>query len=239
MPDKRPMSVQVRDRLVELFEARGLLPGDRLPSEAEIAELCDVGRSTAREALKLLEQDGLVVVERGRGRFLSSLSTLNVERPITRFESITTMLEALGHEFRSVVLSVAEAEPTTTERDALELVEGETVIRLERLRFAGDDPLIYSVDAVPSECIPGPPKHVDWTGSLTSLLAAQGHLPVSSAARLKAVELPDDVLEKYSLAGVGPWLLISETAITKSGRHVLYAQDYHRGDTFSFNVLRR
>jgi GntR family transcriptional regulator len=233
------MSVQVRDRLVELFQSRRLRPGDRLPSEAEIAELCDVGRSTAREALKLLEQDGLVVVERGRGRFLSSLSTLEVERPITRFESVTTMLEALGYETRSVVLAVEEGEPTTPEREALGLSEGDLVIRLERLRSAGDDPLIYSVDTVPRECIQGPIKHVNWTGSLNSLLAAQGHAPVSSAARLQAVDLPEDVQERYSLAGVGPWLLISETAITTSGRHILYAQDYHRGDVFAFNVLRR
>jgi GntR family transcriptional regulator len=233
------MSVQVRDQLVDLFQSRGLLPGDRLPSEAEIAELCDVGRSTAREALKLLEQEGLVVVERGRGRFLSSLSTLKVERPITRFESVTTMLGALGLESRSVVLSVEEADPTSTEQEALGLKDGEQVIRLERLRFTGDDPLIYSVDTVPRECVPGPVKHVNWTGSLNSLLAAQGYPLVSSVARLQAVELPDDVRERYSLAGLGPWLLISETAITTSGRHVLYAEDYHRGDAFAFNVLRR
>jgi GntR family transcriptional regulator len=80
---------------------------------------------------------------------------------------------------------------------------------------------------------------VNWTGSLNSLLAAQGYPLVSSVARLQAVELPDDVRERYSLAGLGPWLLISETAITTSGRHVLYAEDYHRGDAFAFNVLRR
>ncbi|MGW2103586.1 GntR family transcriptional regulator [Streptomyces olivaceoviridis] len=111
MPAKRPMSAQVRDRLVELFRSRGLVPGDQLPSEAEIAELCGVGRSTAREALKLLEQEGMVVAERGRGRFMSPLGALKVERPITRFESISSMLEALGYQAHTVVLSVAEQAP--------------------------------------------------------------------------------------------------------------------------------
>ncbi|MGW5499002.1 GntR family transcriptional regulator, partial [Streptomyces olivaceoviridis] len=111
MPAKRPMSAQVRDRLVELFRSRGLVPGDQLPSEAEIAELCGVGRSTAREALKLLEQEGMVVAERGRGRFMSPLGALKVERPITRFESISSMLEALGYQAHTVVLSVSEQAP--------------------------------------------------------------------------------------------------------------------------------
>ena len=239
MPDKRPLPSIVRDQLIELFRAQGLKPGDRLPSEAEISQLCDVGRSSAREALKLLEQEGLVQVERGRGRFLSSLGSLTVDRPITRFESITQMLASLGRSSRTMVLSVVEGEPTAAEAEALGLGDGERVVRVERLRSDGDEPLIYSVDTIPSSCIPGPARHVDWTGSLTGVLSAQGHLPVSSAARLQAVDLPERVRTQYHLEGYGPWLLITETAITVTGRRVLHAEDYHRGDTFTFNVLRR
>ena len=54
------MSVQVRDALIEYFRDHGTKPGDRILSEPEIVELFRVGRSTAREALKLLEHDGLV-----------------------------------------------------------------------------------------------------------------------------------------------------------------------------------
>lgn len=233
------MSAQVRDQLVELFESRSLAPGDRVPSEAEIAELCGVGRSTAREALKLLEQDGLVIVERGRGRFLSSLSALHIERPITRFESVTDLLHALGYKAQTLVLAVTEDEPDDEERSALGLTAGQTVIRLERLRSREDEPLIYSVEAFPRDCIPGPFKHINWTGSLTDLLAAHGHLMVSSAARLQAVDLPPEVAERYRLAGFGPWLLITETVVTTAGRPVLRSRDYHRGSLFAFNVLRR
>jgi GntR family transcriptional regulator len=239
MPGRRTLPAQVRDQLVELFQSKGLRPGDRLPSEAEVADLCQVGRSTAREALKLLEQEGLIQVERGRGRYLSSLGTLKVERPITRFESVTDMLKDLGYEVRSVVLSVAEDQPTTEESAALGLAADAEVVRLERLRFDGDDPLIYSVETFPRQCINGPVKHIDWTGSLSTLLAVHGYPLVSSSARIRAVELPDDVRQRYSLEGMGPWLLITETVITASGQRVLYSEVYHRGDAFAFNVLRR
>ncbi|NYD23223.1 GntR family transcriptional regulator [Kineococcus aurantiacus] len=239
MPDKRPLPSIVRDQLMDLLRAQGFKPGDRLPSEAEISRLWDVGRSSVREALKLLEQEGLVQAERGRGRFLSSLGSLSVDRPITRFESATQMLASLGRSSRTMVLSVTETDPSPEAVEALGLAEGERVVRLERLRSDGDDPLIYSVDTIPAFCIPGPVRHVDWTGSLTELLAIQGHLPVSSAARLQAVELPEQVRTQYHLDGFGPWLLITETAITTTGRRVLLAEDYHRGDAFTFNVLRR
>jgi GntR family transcriptional regulator len=234
------MSAQVRDQLIALFEARHMAPGDRVPSEAEIAELCTVGRSTAREALKLLEQDGIVLVERGRGRFLSSLAALHIDRPVTRFESTTDMLEALGyHGAQALVLSAAEDKPDDAEREALGLADDDSVIRLERLRSRGDEPLVYSVETLPRNCIPGPVKHVNWAGSLTDLLAAQGYLMASSAARIQAQDLPQEAQDTYHLAGLGPWLLITETVVTTAGRPVLRSQDYHRGSLFAFNVLRR
>lgn len=214
-------------------------PGDKVPSEAEIAEFCGVGRSTAREALKLLEQDGIVLVERGRGRFLSSLGALHIERPITRFESATSLLQALGYQAKTMVLAVAEDTPDAAEREALNLGDGDTVIRLERLRSRGDEPLIYSVETLPRDCLLGPVKHVNWADSLTNLLAANGHLMVSSAARIQARDLPQDVQDRYGLGGYGPWLLITETVVTATGRAVLRSQDYHLGTLFAFNVLRR
>ncbi|NJC70727.1 GntR family transcriptional regulator [Planosporangium thailandense] len=229
----------MRDHLIEDFTRRGLTPGDRLPTEAEIAEQFGVGRSTAREALKLLEQEGLVVAEQGRGRFLSTLSVLKVERPITRFESVTAMLAALGYHARTLVLSVEEGPPTPEERQALRLRGRAQVVRLERLRSDGENPLVYTVEAVPREVLPGPLRHVDWTGSLTDLLGAHGHLPVSSTARLQAVDLPEVAATRYHLDSLGPWLLVTETAVTASGRPVLHASDYHRGDAFAFHVVRR
>jgi GntR family transcriptional regulator len=239
MPDSQPMSARVRDQLVALFEARQMRPGDKVPSEAEIAEFCGVGRSTAREALKLLEQDGIVMVERGRGRFLSSLGALHIERPITRFESATSLLKALGYDAKTMVLSVTEDNPDAAEREALNLGDGDAVIRLERLRSRGDEPLIYSVETLPRDCLPGPVKHVNWADSLTNLLAANGHLMVSSAARIQARDLPQEVQDRYGLGGYGPWLLITETVVTTTGRPVLRSQDYHLGTLFAFNVLRR
>jgi GntR family transcriptional regulator len=233
-------SAQVRDQLIALFEARQTAPGDRVPSEAEIAELCNVGRSTAREALKLLEQDGLVLVERGRGRFLSSLFAVHIERPVTRFESTTSMLEALGYgDAKTLVLSATEDEPDAAERDALGLADTDSVIRLERLRSSGDEPLVYTVETLPRACIPGPVKHVNWAGSLTDLMAAQGHMLASSAARIQAQDLPEEAQDTYNLAGLGPWLLITETVVTTAGRPVLRSRGYHRGSLFAFNFQRR
>src|SRR3712207_184298 len=83
------LPVQVRDRLLEAIRERGLQPGDQIPTEAEVSVLFGVSRSTVREALRLLERDGVIRTEHGRGRFLAPGGALRVERPIDRFESVT------------------------------------------------------------------------------------------------------------------------------------------------------
>ncbi|WP_202969380.1 GntR family transcriptional regulator [Leifsonia sp. ALI-44-B] len=233
------MSVQVRDALIEYFREHGVKPGDRILSEPEIVELFKVGRSTAREAVKLLEHDGLVEVRPGLGRYLSSLFAATVDRPITRFESVSQMLAGMGYSSRTLTLSVEESAPTDVEATALGLTAEDAVVRVTRLRSDHDEPLMYSIDTIVRSHLPGPIKHVDWNGSLSALMRDQGKEMTFSTARIQAVNLPDEAADRFSLTGHDPWLLITETAFSTTGEAVLYAQDYHRGDMFSFNVLRR
>lgn len=46
-------------------------PGDRLPSERELAEMFGVGRTSVREALRALEAEGLIVTRQGQGTFIA------------------------------------------------------------------------------------------------------------------------------------------------------------------------
>jgi GntR family transcriptional regulator len=233
------LPAQVRDRLLRVIAERGLGPGDQIPTEAEVSSLFGVSRSTVREALRLLERDGVIRTEHGRGRFLAAAGSLRVERPIDRFESVTEMLTGLGHRVTTSVLAVDEDGATQAEAEALGLRAGEPVVRLARLRYGDDRPLLYTVDTVPRDCLPGPVGHRDWSGSLTEALAMHGHAVDSSVARIRAVDLPPSVAERHALDGLGPWLLVEETCVSRTGRSVLFAQDYHRGGDIAFHVVRR
>ncbi|MBA4495280.1 FadR/GntR family transcriptional regulator [Paenactinomyces guangxiensis] len=57
-------------RINQLIEADGLGPGDRLPSERELSERLQAGRSSIREVLRSLELLGLIRTRRGEGTFL-------------------------------------------------------------------------------------------------------------------------------------------------------------------------
>ncbi|MGW0807168.1 GntR family transcriptional regulator [Nonomuraea sp. NPDC002799] len=56
--------------LREQIERGELAPGSAVPSESVLRRAHEVSRSTVRQALAVLEQEGLIVAEHGRGRFV-------------------------------------------------------------------------------------------------------------------------------------------------------------------------
>ena len=67
---------QVVDQIRGLILSGDLRPGERLPSEQELEKQLNVSRSSVREALRVLEFEGLVEVRRGSGTYISEYSGL-------------------------------------------------------------------------------------------------------------------------------------------------------------------
>jgi GntR family transcriptional repressor for pyruvate dehydrogenase complex len=106
----KPRAQAVADALRELVQDRHLVPGDRLPSEAELVEMLGVGRSSVREGVQVLESLGLVDVEQGKGMFLASGMGGGLGRVITwayanddRLRLFSDLIEA------RLVIEVAQA----------------------------------------------------------------------------------------------------------------------------------
>jgi GntR family transcriptional regulator len=236
---RRAGARQLYDEIVRLIAQSDLKPGDQIPTEAEFKERLGGARPTIREALKLLEQEGVIRAEHGRGRFLTPAGSIRIDRPITAFESITDMANHFGYTLTNKVLSVSEEHPTPKVAATLNLAAGETVIRLERLRLSGREPVIYCLDHVRRDAIADRVFDVDWSGSLLDTLGRYGSRPSMSHARVHATMLPEDVAARHDLRDFGPALVIEETAHKNSGPPVIYALDYHRGDRFAFSFLRK
>lgn len=237
--DSRTLAVQLRDRVADLIKDEGLQPGDKLPTEAQLTQRFKISRPALREALKLLEQDDVIYVEHGRGRFVSALSAVQVDRPITVFESVTDMAQHYGYRPVNKVLSISEEAPDTRVAECLKLASTDRVIRIERIRLHGDEPILYCIDYVPRSVIPGRLYDIEWSGSLMKILEEHANRPRMSAASVSAVMLPDDVVERHGLRDFGPALLITETCFNVAGIPVNYAVDYHRGSHFSFSLTRK
>lgn len=71
MAQRQRLSQQVKEELLhQIYEAHQFAPGDRLPNELALAEALGVSRTTLREAIRLLVEDGVLEIRRGLGTFV-------------------------------------------------------------------------------------------------------------------------------------------------------------------------
>jgi len=102
-----------------------LQPGDRLPSERELAVQLDVSRASVREALSALEMMGLLEIRSGEGTFIKKINLDSVVTPLTWVLSMEkdTVLELL--EVRKMIegQAVALAATRAKSEDLRELEE--------------------------------------------------------------------------------------------------------------------
>lgn len=111
------------------------------------------------------------------------------------------------------------------------------MFRLERLRLHDGEPLIYSVDVLPAEHARDP-EDTDWRGSLFTA-PASGLQPVTAVATICAAHLPPTAATMCGTDLALPWLLMVQVNLLADGSPIIYSHDYHRGDRFSFDLLRR
>lgn len=67
----QPLYVQIYEELISAIRSQKLRPGERIPSEKELAERYSVSRITSKRAIEMLADQGLVTRMRGKGSFVT------------------------------------------------------------------------------------------------------------------------------------------------------------------------
>ena len=65
------LAEQTAQQLVEMIRKNEYKPGEKIPTEMELAEQLNVSRSTVREAVKQLAARNVLVIQRGRGTYVA------------------------------------------------------------------------------------------------------------------------------------------------------------------------
>ena len=68
--EKQTLGEIAAQKLLGMIQDKGYTAGDKLPTEAELVERLGVGRNTVREALRLLNEAGVIETHKGKGSFV-------------------------------------------------------------------------------------------------------------------------------------------------------------------------
>ncbi len=117
IPRTKSVPERVLDEITRLVMDGVLKPGDRLPSESELAESFGVGRSSLREAMRALQLLGMVEVVQGKGTFLRGTHVLPLAINWTRLAS-TDLISQIMEARQIIEVAIAQfAAERATEED--------------------------------------------------------------------------------------------------------------------------
>jgi GntR family transcriptional regulator len=133
-----PLYAQLADVLRELINGEELGPGSRLPSEPELVARYGVSRATSAKALDVLEREGLVQREQGRGTFVRDTV---LERPLPELTGFTEHVTKAGYEPGQRLLSVERARAEEVGSLASPFEADLEVVVVRRVRLVDGEPV--------------------------------------------------------------------------------------------------
>jgi len=188
-----PLYYQLKDLIMEKIELEKYKPGDKLPTEEELCEKYNLSRTTVRNALKDLENKGLIRRERSLGTFVS-LSKIS-QGPKT-LKSFTEDMIDRGYTPYSKELERKVIKSYGIVSKKLQIEDGERVIYIKRLRFANNKPMGIQEAFLPYSRFPTLLSEVEEVQSLYSLLKEKYNIVIKSAKETYRAVLLNEVEAK-------------------------------------------
>ncbi|SDC22551.1 transcriptional regulator, GntR family [Pelagirhabdus alkalitolerans] len=232
-----PRYLFVIEQVKEKINNGELEPGERLPSEMEFAKQFRVSRNTLREALRILEEENVIIRRHGIGTFVNKKPVFS--GGLEELFSITDMIRREGKEPATEWLYTGFTDAHSEDIQELDLEPGqEQVYLVKRLRKADQEPLVYCIDKIPSDLL-----DQDYQLQHESMLESLQHdagITISYAkADIKTIGYHKEISSILKSERDTPILILKQTHFDLNDRPVLYSLNYFRSDQVSFNVLRR
>jgi GntR family transcriptional regulator len=229
-----PLYIKIHDDIRKWIDAGRWKVGERLPSERELSEIFGVSRMTLRQAVTQLVDEGILERRVGSGTYVASERVREKMRGTTSFSEI---IKAQGKKPTSKVLSYVKVTANETERERLNLQEGEPIIRMERIRYADDVPIAFEVASIPYDIIKDFKKR-DITSHFFDTLKNAGMDIGRSEQVISARVASKDIAKALNLKSGAAILSLTQTSYFSDETPFEYVLSSYAGDRFEYFLER-
>ncbi|MEJ7842973.1 MAG: GntR family transcriptional regulator [Rubrobacter sp.] len=227
-----PLYHQAAQALEAAIEDGRLPRGSKLGGEVELATRMGISRPTMRAAMKELVDKGLLIRRRGIG-------TMVAPRPVRRTVALTSLFDDLneaGREPRTRLLSLERVPCPPEVADHLGLEPNAAVLRFERLRLAGNDPIALMSNVVPDGLMEIREEDLERTG-LYELFRGGGVSPNVATQRVGARKAGAGEAELLEMEPGDPVLTMTRIAYDTDGRPIEYGSHRYPAESYWFEMM--
>lgn len=224
-----PLHAQLRQTILDAIEAGRWRPGDRLPSETEMCRRFDISRTTVRQALTMLELEGALRREQGRGTFVAEPA------PSTGFLQSSAGFqedaERAGHVVTSQVLNLGVERMPSWAAAGLDRETGTHGVSIERVRSIDGHAVMYADTWVLLDFAEGVLAADLAAESLYHVLREHHGVVVHEGRRaVEAVVAEPRVAQLLEVPEGSPLLFVEAVSCDREGRPFECYRAWHRTD---------
>lgn len=234
MSKKTPLWAAIARTLREDIAQGRYVPGDRLPTEAQLAARFGVNRHTVRHALSSLVEDGLVRTRRGAGAFVAARPT---EYPLGKRVRFHENLLRAGRRPGKRELSLEIRAASGTEAQMLDLSPGTPVLASHGLSLADGQPIALSESVFPITRLPEMARALRDNPSVTAAFQQSGIADYTRAETRLTAEVANATQALHLQIHEGAPLLHSTALnVGPDGVPVEYGHTWFAGDRVTLTL---
>ncbi|WP_343250811.1 GntR family transcriptional regulator [Diplocloster hominis] len=232
---ERALYIQLAAYIRIQIQAGVLKPGDQMLPEMKLCEILNVSRTTVRQCMRRLTEDGLVRRYRGKGSYIADQK---MRRNINYLYNFTEDMRRLGAEPASVVLSCEVVEGSEFIKEQLKLPrEQSEVFHLKRLRCADQEPILLENTYIPYYLAKGVEKFDFEKNSLYYTLSEYYSLQLEHATEMiEAIVINDRDAEMLNCKTKMAGYKIQRISYLDSGYIYEYTVSVTRADKCIFEL---
>ncbi len=227
-----PLYQKVIDTIVARIASGEVLPGGMLPSETQLASETGVSQGTARKALMMLEQHGIVRREQGRGTFVTART------PDSSLFNFFRLRNRNGEVIRPELIDerLLERPATDIERETLQGAPL-TVIEINRVRSLQGVASAIETAVVPADLFSGLERRAPLPSALYVLYQqAYGCIVLHADETIIAVPAGPEEAKILGVVEGTPLLQVERLAHDILGRPIERRHSIYRTDKLGYKV---
>lgn len=234
--NNRHLYLQIIDRIKHDIEEGLYKEKEKLPSEFDLANQLGVSRATLREALRILEEENVIIRRHGVGTFVNTKPLFNTG--IEQLKSVTGMIEQAGMAPGTIFLSTDTQGFTEEDASRFSCTTDDEVVVVERVRTANGEPVAYCIDKVPVDKFPE--AFTLEHESIYELLEDTHHKKIMYAvADIEPIGYHEKISPILECDPETALLVLKQMHYDEDEKPILYSVNYFRADRFRFHVLRK
>jgi len=232
---KVPVYIQIHNEIRKEIESGKWTVGERIPSERQLSQDFDVSRMTLRQAIQTLVDEGILQRQVGSGTYVASSK---VQEKMSGTTSFTEITEGQGKKPSSKTVSYHVADPSISEIEKLKLKNGDQILRMERIRYADNQPICFEVTTIPMDIVSTLNKK-DITSSLYKALEDKAGLKLGTATQTVSAMLSSEKIANFLNVKRGSAILrVRQVTTLDDDRPFEYVRSQYAGDRFEFYLER-